>query len=243
MAQNIYDNDEFFAKYSTFRRQVEGLDGAPEWASLRAMLPDMRGLRVLDLGCGFGWFCRWAQDAGAVSATGIDLSERMLARAAEMTGDDGITYLRGDLETVDLPESTFDVVYSSLAFHYVVAFERLVGEIWRSLSQGGWLVFSAEHPLYTAPSRPRWVTDADGHKTWPVDSYLKEGPRTTDWLAPGVVKQHRTLGTYVNTLVGRGFVLEHVEEWGPTAEQVAEVPEMAEEWERPTFVLVGARRR
>jgi hypothetical protein len=76
-----------------------------------------------------------------------------------------------------------------------------------------------------------------------VDSYLKEGPRTTDWLAPGVVKQHRTLGTYVNTLVGCGFVVEHVEEWGPTEEQVAEIPDMAEEWERPTFVLVGARRR
>jgi hypothetical protein len=69
MTQNIYDNAAFFAAYSTFRRSVEGLDGAPEWASLRAMLPDVRGLRVLDLGCGFGWFCGWALAEGAVGAT------------------------------------------------------------------------------------------------------------------------------------------------------------------------------
>ena len=65
MTQNIYDNDEFFAGYGQLPRSVEGLDGAPEWPALRAMLPDLHGLKVLDLGCGFGWFCRWAREQGA----------------------------------------------------------------------------------------------------------------------------------------------------------------------------------
>ena len=60
MAQNIYDDEEFFVAYSGLRRSVEGLDGAPEWPTLRSMLPPMSGLRVVDLGCGFGWFTRWA---------------------------------------------------------------------------------------------------------------------------------------------------------------------------------------
>jgi 2-polyprenyl-3-methyl-5-hydroxy-6-metoxy-1,4-benzoquinol methylase len=81
MAQNIYDNDEFFAGYSRLARSIEGLDGAPEWPALRAMLPDLRRLRVLDLGCGFGWFCRWARQNGAANVVGIDLSEKMLERA------------------------------------------------------------------------------------------------------------------------------------------------------------------
>ena len=40
-------------------------EGAPEWPDLEAMLPPLSGLRVLDLGCGYGWFCRWARAAGA----------------------------------------------------------------------------------------------------------------------------------------------------------------------------------
>ena len=65
MAQNIYDDPEFFERYSRLDRSVEGLAGAPEWPALRALLPDLRGLRVVDLGCGFGWFCRWAREQGA----------------------------------------------------------------------------------------------------------------------------------------------------------------------------------
>ena len=62
MAQNIYDNPEFFAGYSGLPRQVKGLDGAPEWPTVRAMLPDLAGKRVVDLGCGFGWFAGLVDD-------------------------------------------------------------------------------------------------------------------------------------------------------------------------------------
>ena len=65
MTQNIYDDETFFAGYSQLPRSVHGLEGAPEWPVLRAMLPELRGRRVLDLGCGFGWFCRFAAGEGA----------------------------------------------------------------------------------------------------------------------------------------------------------------------------------
>ena len=42
------------------------------------------GSRVLDLGCGMGWFCRWAAENGAASVLGIDLSSNMLDRAHAM---------------------------------------------------------------------------------------------------------------------------------------------------------------
>ena len=72
MTQNIYDDPGFFAAYRQLRRSVEGLAGAPEWPSLRALLPDLTGLRVVDLGCGFGWFCRWARESGAAHVVGLD---------------------------------------------------------------------------------------------------------------------------------------------------------------------------
>jgi SAM-dependent methyltransferase len=61
MAQNIYDNPAFFEGYSQLSRSVEGLAGAGEWPAIRAILPDLKGQRVVDLGCGYGWFCRYAR--------------------------------------------------------------------------------------------------------------------------------------------------------------------------------------
>jgi 2-polyprenyl-3-methyl-5-hydroxy-6-metoxy-1,4-benzoquinol methylase len=58
MTQNIYDDPGFFQGYSQMARSIDGLDAAPEWPALRAMLPPMQGLKVVDLGCGYGWFCR-----------------------------------------------------------------------------------------------------------------------------------------------------------------------------------------
>ena len=242
MAQNIYDDPSFFERYGRLARSVEGLSGAPEWPALRALLPDLRGLDVVDLGCGFGWFCRWAREQGAARVVGIDLSEKMLARARADTSDSGIVYVRADLDRLDLPEASFGLAYSSLVLHYVEDLGGLMAKVHRALVPGARLVFSMEHPIYTAPSHPGWSVGADGRKTWPVDSYSIEGPRRTDWLAKGVLKQHRTIGSTLNLLVRLGFVIAHVEEWAPTDDQIADRPELAEERERPMLLLVGARR-
>jgi SAM-dependent methyltransferase len=242
MTQNIYDNPEFFAGYSRLGRSVDGLEGAAEWPALRALLPELRGRKVVDLGCGFGWFCRWAREQGATEVLGIDVSENMLARARADTTDAAITYLRTDMERVELAEGAFDVAYSSLALHYIENLERLLAAVYRALVPGGRFVFSAEHPIFTAPLQPGWTVDTDGHKSWLVDSYLCEGPRRTDWLAKGVIKQHRILGTYLNLLLRLGFALSHVEEWGPTDEQIAARPALVDERQRPMFLLVAARR-
>jgi ubiquinone/menaquinone biosynthesis C-methylase UbiE len=165
----------------------------------------------------------------------------MLTRARDTSDDAAITYARADMEQLELPLASFDLVYSSLALHYVDDLETLMAKVYRSLVPGGSLVVSVEHPIFTAPAQPGWSVDAAGRKTWPVDGYLDEGPRSTDWLAKGVIKQHRTLATYVNMLLRLGFTLSHVEEWGPTADQIAARPNLADERERPPFLLVAAK--
>ena len=242
MTQNIYDDEAFFAGYSRLLRSVEGLDGAPEWPALRAMLPNLRGRRVLDLGCGFGWFCRWAREQGAAHVEGIDVSEKMLARARAATADPAIVYSRADMERLALPTGAFDLVYSSLALHYIADLEQLLSQVHQSLVPGGGMVFSVEHPIYTAPGHPGWLTDTAGRKIWGVDGYLDEGPRSTDWLTKGVIKQHRTIATCVNMLLRLGFTLSRLEEWGPSARQIASLPSLADERQRPPFLLVAARR-
>jgi len=242
MTQNIYDDPVFFAGYSQLDRSVTGLDGAPEWPALQAMLPGLRRASVVDLGCGFGWFCRWARQQGADQVHGLDVSENMLAGARRMTADSHIRYEKADLDRLALAAASVDLAYSSLALHYLQNLEALITQVHQALRPGGRFVFSVEHPIYTAPSRPGWSVYVDGHKTWPVDNYLVEGPRVTDWLANGVVKQHRTIGTYLNLLIGAGFTLTHVEEWRPSPAQIAAQPDLAEELLRPMFLLVSARR-
>lgn len=242
MAQNIYDDPTFLAGYSRLPRSVQGLAGAPEWPTLRALLPDMTGLRVVDLGCGFGWFCRWAREAGAIHVLGLDVSQNMLARAKAETPGAAVVYEHADLERLDLPEAAFDLAYSSLALHYIEDLGRLFATIHRALVPGARFVFSIEHPIYMAPRRPGWVTDAEGRQTWPVDSYHVEGPRRTHWFVESVLKYHRTLGTTLNLLIRNGFTIRHVEEFGPSEAQAAAAPELIAERERPAFVLVAAQR-
>ncbi len=242
MTQNIYDDPEFFDGYSRLPRSVAGLDAAPEWPALRALIPDLRGRTVVDLGCGYGWFCRWAQEQGAARVLGIDVSNKMLEQARAATTDAAISYVRADMESLDLPAASFDLVYSSLALHYVADLARLLAVVYRALVVGGHLIFSVEHPIYTAPALPGWSLDAQGRKTWPVDGYLIEGPRRTDWLTKGVIKQHRTLASYVNLLLQLRFALSHVDEWGPTDDQIAARPALADEQQRPPFLIIAARK-
>lgn len=246
--QNIYDDPQFFAGYSQLARSVQGLDGAPEWPALRALLPPLAGLRVLDLGCGFGWFSRWALGQGAAEVLGLDVSENMLARArAEGPAGDAaaLRYQRADLEHLErlaLPEAGFDLAYSSLVLHYIENLDGLLAELQRLLAPGAALVLSLEHPIFTAPRRQAWASDADGQRHWPVDGYALEGPRVSDWLAPGVIKQHRRLDSYLNALLRHGFALNSLQEWHPSDAQIAAAPALAEERERPMFLLIAARR-
>jgi SAM-dependent methyltransferase len=243
MAQNIYDNPEFFRGYSQLPRQVQGLRGAPEWPAIQAMLPPLAGKRVVDLGCGFGWASRWMREHGAALVFGVDLSQNMIARAKADTADPAIEYRIADLETLELSEGAFDLAYSALAFHYVEDFARLVRVISKALAPGGNLVFTIEHPIFMAAAHPHWSLDEDGRNTWLVNGYSIEGERRTDWFAKGVLKYHRTLGTTLNALIDAGFELRRIEEFVPTREQIESVPELAEELERPMILLVSARKR
>ncbi|SMB44604.1 Methyltransferase type 11 (fragment) [Serratia proteamaculans] len=100
----------------------------------------------------------------------------------------------------------------------------------------------AEHPIYTAPKHQGWLVDENGQKSWPVNGYQQEGQWISNWLAEGVIKQHRMLGSYVNLLVQQGFVVTYLNEWGPSAQQIAENPALDEEQERPMIFILAAHK-
>ena len=239
--ENAYDKRKFFEKYSQMERSVKGLEGAGEWHELKKMLPDFRGKRVLDLGCGFGWHCRYAAENGAQSVLGIDISENMLQEARRRTEDPRVEYRKISLEEYEYPENSFDAVISSLALHYVESFEDICRKVYRCLKPGGEFVFSAEHPIFTAYGSQDWYRDEKGNILhWPVDRYFEEGKREAVFLGETMVKYHRTLTTYLGSLLKNGFQITGVVEPMPP-ESMMDIPGMGDELRRPMMLLVSAR--
>ncbi|MDL2229447.1 class I SAM-dependent methyltransferase [Treponema sp. OttesenSCG-928-L16] len=244
MKENKYDDEKFFEEYSRFPRSVEGLSAAGEWHELKKLLPGFKGKRVLDVGCGFGWHCVYAAEQGALSVLGIDLSEKMLAAAREKTSFPNVAYQRMALEDMDFPPNSFDVVLSSLVFHYTPDFSEICKRVGRCLARGGSFVFSVEHPVFTAQGTQDWIYDSAGRRDhWPVDSYFAEGKRDAVFLGETVTKYHKTLTTYVNTLLQTGFTITGLVEPKPAARLLDTLPEMRDELRRPMMLIVSAELR
>lgn len=242
MKENKYDNEQFFKKYSEMERSRKGLPGAGEWRELQKILPDFHGKKVLDLGCGYGWHCKYAVENGAASVLGTDISRKMLETAREKNADPNIVYRRIAMEDLEFPEGTFDVVISSLAFHYVRDFTMLSENISRWLKPDGDLVFSVEHPVFTAYGNQDWYYDENGKILhFPVDNYYYEGKREAVFLGETVTKYHRTLTTYLDTLLQTGFRIRRIIEPQPP-EDMMDLPGMKEEMRRPMMMLVSARK-
>ncbi len=203
MTQNIYDNEEFFAglqpaaplgRGSGRRSGMAGI-ARPAAGSARAQSPRprLRFRLVLPLGAsgcrsGFRHRCL-REDAGAGQGYHSDPrshTPRLTWRTSNC-------------------RRTFDVVYSSLALHYVENLSGLLSQTHRSLVPGG--VWCSRWSTRFSPRHPTELVSQCWPQDLAVDGYLDEGPRSTDWLAKGVVKQHRTLATYINMLIQIGFVM------------------------------------
>ena len=191
-----------------------------------------------------GWHCIYAMEHGAASVVGVDLSEKMLETARNKTPYEEVEYLKMPIEEIDFPPDSFDVVLSSLAFHYVESFSALVKRISACLAPGGNFVFSVEHPVFTAYGTQEWYRDAEGNKLhWPVDRYFAEGARDARFLGEDVVKYHKTLTTYLNTLLQAGLEIIGIAEPQPDERMLKDVPDMEEELRRPMMLIVSAQKK
>lgn len=242
MKENKYDNESFFNQYKQMSRSVNGLAGAGEWHELKKLLPNFSGKRVLDLGCGFGWHCKYAIENGAKLAVGIDLSKNMLEEAKKINSDKAIKYIKMPIEDIDYPKDSFDVVISSLAFHYVKSFKDICNKVYNCLSDKGDFVFSVEHPIFTAQGKQDWYYDENKNiMHWPVDNYFTEDIRKSIFLGEEVKKYHKTMTTYINTLIQIGFEITGVVEPMPD-ESMMDIPGMKDELRRPMMLLISARK-
>jgi ubiquinone/menaquinone biosynthesis C-methylase UbiE len=196
--------------------------GAGEWAfpALLDLIGDIRSQYVCDLGCGEGRIARLLAQRGA-HIVGVDLSAELIevAQREEAARPLGIRYQADDAHSLDtIPDASFDGVVCGLALMDIPDLDATFHAVWRVLKPGGWFAFLITHPCFAAP-HARLRAQPDGSASWEIRSYLAEGfwrSEDSGNLCRRVGAYHRTLATYLNTLVSSGFIIARVVEPQPT---------------------------
>ena len=244
MSQNIFDDPVFFEGYYQLRQGLNYKD-LFEQPAMRRLLPDVAGKRVLDIGCGYGHNCLDFAQKGAQRVLGIDLSEKMLAVARSESTHPHIEYRRMDMADLSQLNPGYDLIYSSLAFHYAADFGALAADIVRLLNPGGQLLYSQEHPLVTATidCKGHYNRDEQGRAiSYTFSDYARSGQRVGTWFVDGVVNYHRPMGEILTTLARAGLVIDEVVEPTPEDWAIHKNPALVQEFIKPTFLIVRAHK-
>ncbi len=213
--------------------------------TLLSLLENIKGKKILDAGCGEGYLSRILSKSGA-EVTAVDYSSRMIEIARERTKIDLlIDYRHGNCEDLNFLENeSFDVIVSNMVIHDLADYEKAFSEMYRLLVNGGTFIFSILHPCFITPGSG-WEKTASGEKLhWNVDNYFYEGA----YEQPGMGDKkkifffHRTLTSYINSLVNTGFVLEGIVEPKPSEEMLQKYPSFKEDERCADFIVFKLRK-
>ena len=240
--QNIFDDQMFFEGYRHLRENPMSANDTVEKPALFSLCPDFKDMTVLDLGCGFGENCRKIALEGARSVTGIDISQKMLETAVSENSCENVQFLRMSMNDMSGLSRKFDIILSSLAVHYIHDFDKLLRRVNTLLNDGGYFIFSQEHPLTTALKADNyWTKDKYGSiMHYNLSHYSEQGERSSDWIVKNIIKYHRTFSSIINSLADAGFHTEKVLEPLPGKDVMDEYPSYRRYMHKPDFLLVRA---
>ncbi|MGI9424930.1 MAG: class I SAM-dependent methyltransferase [Hyphomicrobiaceae bacterium] len=221
------------------------------------LLPDVRGMKGLDVGCGEGSNTREVAKRGAEMCA-IDIAPTFVANARECEVHDplGIHFSIGDCGNLAFSDETFDFVTAFMSLMDMPDQDGAMLEIARVLRPHGFVQFSILHPCFVPPSRKK-VRNEDGEVVAiAVADYFEmtEGEVDTWWFSRLSTEQrngvppfkvprfHRTLASWVKIICNAGLVIEDVAEPAASAEAVEAVPAMAHTRLAPLFLHVRARK-
>mgnify|MGYP000242067205 FL=1 len=248
MKQNIYDIKSFSDAYDKMRYENKGMNANDlvEIPNFRKLIPDVKGKRILDLGCGYGENDKYCIGLGAKEILGIDISKHMIKIAKENNNDENIKYKVMAMENINEIEEKFDIVISSLAFHYVKDYEKLINDIYNLLNDDGILIFSIDHPLRIASKFETWMkknyTKINGKWFLLVSDYNREGIREKEWNGVMVKRYHRNFSSLINGLVNSGFKIDKILEPIPDEKAIKIIPKYINQYDRPYFLFVRAKK-
>jgi SAM-dependent methyltransferase len=202
------------------------------------LLGDVRGVSILDLGCGEGGYSRELAARGARVA-GVDGSARLIEIARERAPD--IQCIVANANALEFKSESFQIVMASMSLMDIEDYDGAVSEVWRVLLPGGRLFMSITHPCFSEPVSG-WIKSENGElKVFAIDRYM-ERAEWDDFIADSfqrpVVRRHKPLQDFIGPLLRRGFLLHAFYEPGASAEQIRRSPRLERLNRIPYFLFM-----
>ncbi len=215
------------------RKRAGSFNEAIADPAIIALLPETRGLSFLELGTGTGALACEIARRGARVVIAIDRSPELMLRATRSCRGLPVRFKIGDVETMRFGFEKFDVVVSSLCFHFIARLGVLLRKIHDALRPGGTLIFAIRHPMRTAfPDGGR-----AGANQWIVRNYVRSGRRTHVWLGHRIQIYHRSLTTLFRLVRAARFQVFELVEPVATRSLSARFPALREASHCPPFLV------
>ena len=195
-AAEIFAADQDISGYSKVNREL-----------VKQRFPGFNGEKVLDLGCGYGYYTNYFQKAGA-EAVGIDGSEAMIRLAGQRYP--GVDFSLFDINNpLPYEDGIFDLVFCNMVLMDIENIEDVIREVRRVLKDNGIFYYSIVHPVLFDGI---WLTDDKGYGYAKVVSkYLAPYSKESEFWGK-TMHFHRPISYYLNVLSDAGFSLVHTEE-------------------------------
>ena len=236
--------------YQAFRKERGTYNELVEVPAMLELIGDVKGKRVLDAGCGFGYYSILLARSGA-TVTGIDISEKMIELAKNNAQEASVEcqFFVCDVQNLSmLARNTFDIVVSSIVVGDLDSLEKAFSEVFRVLKHNGIFAFSENHPLL----KGSWEKDSEGKRLhWNIDNYFDRSVKATEWKTQDdkiieTSSRHRTVQDYFDALTSSGFLVERLVEPEPTSKAPLDNLASMEHYSRakriPIFILFKARK-
>ncbi len=203
------------------------------------LVGSIKGKKILDLGCGQGYFSRILAKKGA-KVVGVDRADKLLAIAKTKTISPGIgpTYLCRDAVNLHgLKDHSFDIIVSNMALNDIADIKSAVGECARVLKLRGKFIFSIPHPWRDLAKRTR---DKAGYYLR-VDRY-KGVAAEKHFMSDKLKFYHRPIDFYLQEFFKNGFVISNFLEIAIKhhhGEKITERALLRSKQEIPSFLVVA----
>lgn len=243
--KNVYDNSAFFNSYQTMREGAINANNLIENPIIKKLLPSVKNKTILDLGCGDGNMDIYFVENGAKKVVATDISTNMIKEAKLRNSHNNIKYLVLAMENISRIKEKFDIIYSSLAFHYIKNFNKLLKDIYKLLKPNGVLVFSQESPINTAINVDKDLDnkiEIGGKRYYLFSDYCNEGERSVYWNDTVVTKYHRTYSTLVNLLIKNKFQIIEMKDSFASEEAIMLCEKFKYQKDKPYFTFVKAKK-
>ncbi|MBX7047381.1 MAG: class I SAM-dependent methyltransferase [Ignavibacteria bacterium] len=220
------------------------------------ILPDVKGLKGIDIGCGEGYNTRLLAEKGA-DMTAIDISELFIkyAQMEEEKKNFGIKYSVADGEELPFKNESFDFAAAFMSLMDIPDSEKAVKEIYRILKPGGFFQFSISHPCFATPYRKNLRNTEGTTYALEVGKYFDKEEFIEEWIfnaAPAELRNSfpkfriprfpKTISEWFNMLIKNGFSIEHVNEPRPDEDTVKKIPHLQDAQVISYFLQIRCRK-